>query len=175
MSYSLKIVSDDCSDNPRDWDNLCTIVAFHRRYDFGDNVSISKSNFNSWKEVEEHIRKMDVVFCAPLYMYEHSGVAISTSPFNCRWDSGQVGFIFATKEKVRRSFGVKRINTYVKNRSIEIADSEVKILSNYLNGDVWGYVIEDEKGNEIDSCYGFYEHESAEQEGQVVLNKLINK
>jgi hypothetical protein len=40
------------------------------------------------------------VVVLPLYLYDHSGLTISTSPFSCRWDSGQVGYIHTTFEQV---------------------------------------------------------------------------
>lgn len=35
----------------------------------------------------------------PLFLYDHSGITMSTGPFHCPWDSGQVGFIYMTYEK----------------------------------------------------------------------------
>jgi len=34
--------------------------------------------------------------------------------------------------------------------------AEVKLYDRYLTGDVYGYIIEDDDGNRIDSCWGFY-------------------
>lgn len=34
----------------------------------------------------------------PLYLYDHSGITMSTTSFNDRWDSGQVGYIYASRE-----------------------------------------------------------------------------
>ncbi|SNS23209.1 hypothetical protein SAMN05446037_1006135 [Anaerovirgula multivorans] len=41
----------------------------------------------------------------PLYLYDHSGITMSSSPFSCQWDSVQVGWIFCTKERFREETG----------------------------------------------------------------------
>ncbi len=173
-NYTLTILPDEYAENPREWDNLCTIVAFHSRYRMGDMTTLRHEDFDSWDEMEKHIRKSDVLFCLPVYMYEHSGIALSTSPFSCRWDSGQVGFIYVTKQHVRYCYGVDRITPSIKKKALEVAEVEVQTLSSYLEGDVWRFVIEDEEGDEVESCSGFYGYDSAEKEGQAVLNNLLN-
>ena len=37
----------------------------------------------------------------PLYLYEHGGMTMNTRGYSCSWDSGQVGFIYASKETFR--------------------------------------------------------------------------
>ena len=41
----------------------------------------------------------------PLYLFDHSGISISTGSFHDPWDSGQVGFIYASKEKAKEGWG----------------------------------------------------------------------
>lgn len=45
----------------------------------------------------------------PVYAYVHSGVALSTGPFSCPWDSGQSGFVYETKETILEWYGKKRM------------------------------------------------------------------
>jgi hypothetical protein len=44
-----------------------------------------------------------------LYLYDHGGITISTGPFSCPRDSGQVGFIYASHKQIRDHFGWKRL------------------------------------------------------------------
>lgn len=70
----------------------------------------------------------------PVYMYDHSGITISTGPFSCPWDSGQVGIIYTKKawcENQKIAF----------DQAEEILKNEIKILDQYLTGDVWSYTI----------------------------------
>ena len=51
------------------------------------------------------VRATDQYVILPLYLYDHSGITISTRPFSCPWDSGQVGWIYASKDTFREMTG----------------------------------------------------------------------
>ena len=92
-------------------------------------------------------------FILPLYLYDHSGITMSTGGFSCSWDSGQVGFIYVSKERAREEYGFKRLTKERVQKVYEYLDNEVKTYAAYLEGDVYGYVIE---GGDIDdSCWGY--------------------
>lgn len=165
----LRVVQDDCSDSPRDWDNLGTMVCFHSRYNLGDkDHGIDFYDYYSWDELEKGIcKKHDVAVILPLYMYDHSGITISTKhkyPYNDRWDAGRIGFIFISKEKVKKEYSVKKMSKKLLERIKTYLEGEVETYDTYLRGDVYGFqLIQKEtcdKGCEheeiIDSCYGFY-------------------
>jgi hypothetical protein len=90
----------------------------------------------------------------PLYLYDHSGITMSTGSFNDPWDSGQVGYIYVTKKEIETlGWPADKVEEYLKG-SVEDYD-------NYLTGNVWGYVVEDYDEKEGcwddgDSCWGFY-------------------
>lgn len=106
------------------------------------------------------------IFRLPLYLYDHSGITMSASPFSCPWDSGQVGFIYVTKADVRKEWNKQRISKQLAQKVIDCLKSEVKTYDQYLTGDVWGYVIEDRHGEHVDSCWGFYGYEYCEEEAK---------
>lgn len=156
---TLKIYVDNDPLNPRkEWDNLGTMVCFHRRYDLGDNHSLRADDFSGWDEIEEYlIREKDAVVILPVYMYDHSGIVLNTSGFSCPWDSGQVGFIYVSKSKIEEEYGQDtRENRDIARRVLE---GEVEEYSKYLSGDVYGYKVfdEEEDEEEIDSCWGYYD------------------
>ena len=102
----INVSHDYFADNPRDWDNLSKMACSHRRYNIGDEHDINFQNFNSWSELEEHlIKKHGAKVILPVYMYDHGNIALSNTPFSCPWDSGQVGFIYATKENIKKRYG----------------------------------------------------------------------
>jgi hypothetical protein len=101
------ISNEEYAQNPRtEWDNMGTMVCFHNRYDLGDKEhGYDSRDFNGWGELEAKIVKdHDPALILPLYLYDHSGLTISTKPFSCKWDSGQIGFIFVSKTNARREF-----------------------------------------------------------------------
>ena len=70
----------------------------HNRYDFND-TDINVKDYDTKEELEEAIKERYTgATILPLYMYEHSGIALSTTPFSCPWDSGRLGFVIMTKE-----------------------------------------------------------------------------
>lgn len=56
-------------------------------------------------ELYDLVRATDKYVILPLYLYDHSGITISTVPFSCPWDSGQVGWIYAPKDTFRKATG----------------------------------------------------------------------
>ena len=167
----LKIYQDEYAENPRNWDNLGTMVCFHRRYSLGDEHDYSDPDeFKEWWE--EH---GDGGIRLPLYLYDHSGITIRTTPFSCPWDSGQVGYIYVTVDRIREEYREQVIDmtksediliilnhgitedTYEKVRTV--LEGEVKTYDQYLTGDIYFYVLENSKGEIIDSCGGFYGHD----------------
>lgn len=147
--YKITIFQDSYYESPRDWDNLGTMVCWHRRYDLGDKHSFSEpSDFIEWKKHHD-------VIVLPLYLYDHSGITISTGPFSCPWDSGQVGYIYVEKDKVRKEWGWKHITKKREERIKQALKQEVSTYDDYLTGNVYGYTVS--RGDEeLDSCGGFY-------------------
>ncbi len=160
----LLIVQDDCVSNPRvDFDNLGTFIDTQGNGDstdfrFEGNYA-SREDFIEEGEAEIRKHFKDVAVVLAVHKYEHSGVGYSTNysyPYNCRWDSGTVGFIFATKKDIRENFGIKRVTEKYVEQTENILSSEIETFSQWASGEIVGFRIEDEDGEIIDSCYGFY-------------------
>ena len=132
-----------------------------------------------------------------LYLYDHSGLAMNTGGFSCHWDSGQVGMIVASKEKVREYFQARAVTKKVYERAMEVLDSEVKEYSQYLEGDVYGFrvlevpdhiieeyysddydlqevveYIDPKDCEEVESCWGFYGDKDAIEEAKDMVAYL---
>jgi hypothetical protein len=159
----VRIEQDDFMSNPREeWDNFGKMVCWHGRYSLGDEHNFSAEEF------KEYILSRKDVIALPLYLYDHSGITMSTSqshPFDCPWDAGQVGWIYCTYEDIRKEYSKKRISRELKERVVNLLVSEVNCYDHFLTGDVWGFIIEekevcsecgDEDWEHIDSCWGFY-------------------
>jgi hypothetical protein len=165
----LEIIRDEDPESPREWDNLGTMVCFHQRYNLGDkNHGIDHKEFGGWDEMEKWIRHQnpDCVIL-PLYLFDHSGITISTGCEHFRacdgagWDWGQVGFIFISREKINQEYGKHGGRTDDQIR--EYLRNEVKVYDQYLQGDIYGFIMRepacptcDGPGEEGDSCWGFY-------------------
>lgn len=165
--YTINIYPDyDFAETPRNWDNLGKVICWHRNYDLSDKGQMdlwSEKHECSYKNIMDYIDMKDGEFCdvlteeqeavviLPVYMYEHSGITISTSSFACRWDSGQIGYIYATKKDIMKDFNVTEIDEELKDKVEKILIQEIKTYDDYVTGNVYGYSVE-ETG---DSCYGY--------------------
>jgi len=178
--FILKIVQDDDARSPRqDFDNLGTMVCFHHRYNLGDSHSYSdprhflESLAMELAELEEEVLEemsmdelMDTieehVVMLPLYLYDHSGITMRTSPFSCPWDSGQVGYIYVPVKDLEKE-------GLTLQQAEDILEAEVKTYDQYLTGDIYGYILETHEGEHIDSCWGFYglDHILSELKGEL--------
>lgn len=182
--YRIKIIQDENPNSPREDDNLGKMVCFHGRYNLGDKHDYDHRDYSGWDEQKEAIIKNeDVCVILPLYLYDHSGITMSTSPFSCRWDSGQVGWVFVSKKKVREEYSVKRITEKVIEKVTKVLKGEVETYDQYLTGDVYGYEIYEvttcSEGHEhetiIDSCWGYYGTSECLSEAEYIVNDRINE
>lgn len=178
MEVDDKIVEihyDEGANSPRtEFDNDDIFCCFHRRYILPNETNYKHGDFDSWEDMEKQIRKdYDVLELLPIYMYDHSGVTISTTPFSCRFDSGQIGFIFITKAEARKSHMVKKISKKVKEQVHKNLLANVEVYDLYLRGEVYGYIIKDKDGEELESCWGFYGIEDIEKEAESVAKAII--
>ena len=156
----LEIKCDRDPQNPRSLDytdgNVTKMICFHSRYDLGDKHDYNNDDYNSWDEMEKDIIKNEnPLVIEPLYLFDHSGITISTTPFQCKWDSVQVGFIIVTKKQMRSTYCIQRCTKKWKERATKDIECEVRTYDQYLTGDVYGFeVYKDDEF--VDSCWGFY-------------------
>jgi hypothetical protein len=148
--YTVEVWTSEDACNPRkEWDNLGTVVLHDRcRYDFGDDTA-------SNEELQELAQRADLI-TLPVYMYDHSGITINTSGFSCPWDSGMVGLIYVAKAKALKEWGGKILTAKLRAKVLECLRAEIKTLDGYITGQVYGWKVIDPEGEEIDSCWGYY-------------------
>ncbi len=181
--YTLVIHSDSHSENPREWDNLGTFVSVNNCYgadvvyDHGpeqyliemieqfntgfEQNMLDKEELPAFGELLEIAEKYYVIL--PVFKYEHSGVAYNTTGFSCIYDSGQTGFIYVSKDTLRKAYGWKRITKDRIAMVNEILSSEIKLFSQWVSGSVYGFQLyyhDMEKPytsvDEQDTCWGFH-------------------
>ncbi len=117
----------------------------------------------------------------PLYLYDHSGITMSTGAFSCPWDSGQVGWIHDTPEGVRAAMGVHETidgkytftgkyhtpdGLYPSDEFIEgVLRAEVRHYADYLEGDIMWYRVEGPTDD--DGCGGFFPDEKGSHKDMI--------
>ena len=188
--YNINIQHDELAENPREWDNLGTIAYKHRDYTLGDEVikDTIQEHFNNKYDILEpseyyltdtEIQKIDKwikknIIMLPVYLYDHSGITINTTGFSCQWDSGQVGIIYVSKEHVKNEYGWKTLTKFRQFKIENQLRNEIKTFGDYLTGNCYYYTIEDDNGNTLDSCGGFYGYEHKKSGLLYDAQKLID-
>ena len=148
--FTVEVVTDDYPENPtKDWGMVGTMVLWNRcRYDFG-HKTVDRDTLLELSSDPNNI-------VLPVYLYDHSGITISTSGFSCPWDSGQVGIMYCTKEKAAHAFGKKICTKKVREAAVKTMVNEVECVDQYLTGQVYGFRVLDPDGEEVDACWGFF-------------------
>lgn len=166
--YTITLQPDDLDQSPREWDNACTMVCWHNRYNLGDKASndYNPSIYNSREDLENALKQDYGSDCImrPLYLYDHSGLRIKIGSFqgllpqgHAEFDSGQVGYIIISKKKAIEEFGKKIFTKKVLEKTLTYMEGVVRTYDQFLSGDVWHYTIEkDEKYIiSVGGCYGY--------------------
>ena len=165
QGHTIKIYHDPDAEDPREWCNLGTLICWHRRYRLGDShqndspeaflrdlAGVSDQSDLSMDRLRDRAERKAIIL--PVFLYDHSGLAMNTVGFHCPWDSGQVGYVYVTLEAVRKEFGVKRVTKALREQAVDILRGETADYDSYLGGRVYGYIVE-QGGEEIDACWGF--------------------
>ena len=160
ISYSgcnINVGYDTDAESPRTWDNLGKMICFHGKYNLGDMHDLHSEDFEDWDDMQRYLRMTyKPAVLHPLYLYDHSGITISTAPFGCRWDSGQVGFVFATRADILAAYGARRLSKRITKNADKCILAEVNVYDAYLTGEVYRYEVTSLSGREIDQCSGYY-------------------
>ena len=148
--HTIEIHTDEDPLNPcQEYEGFGQIVCSHERYTLGHKHDFAvPEDFIAFKDRQKP-------FWYPLYLYDHSGITISTTPFSCPWDSGLVGFIYITQEAVRECFDIETIDDKGAQKVCQLLQSEVETYNDYLTGNVYGFITKARDDEDIDSCWGF--------------------
>ena len=63
---------------------------------------------------------------------------------------------------MKRKYGWKNITRKRIEQVETCLKQQVKTFIDYLSGSVYGYIVEDDEGEAIDSCWGFYGYDDIE-------------
>lgn len=175
--HTIKIIRDGNPESPREWDNLGKMVCFHRKYRLGDkdHEFPTPQDFIDFREAEEKANRTLVEL--PIFLLDHSGLAMRTGPFHedpQGWDSGLVGWIYADEAMIRKEYGIKAgkpVTLDIIHKVGNVLQSEVDVFNQYLQDDVWGYMIEGPATD--DSCWGFYGFKTCLEEAKSIVNYSV--
>lgn len=133
--WVLELIHDQDAESPRNTqENLGTLIYGHRRYILGDE-RITQGSMDAYLEYKG--LDPDKIVSLPVYLYDHSGLAMSTRPFGDPFDSGCVGAIYATFDKIDAEFGNHTEETLERVR--DLLRAEISEMHEYLSGETYGF------------------------------------
>ena len=178
----VSIYQDEDAQSPREWDQLGEMVHWHRNYNLGDReateTELRALRSGGFPVLRRYLRRFyGVSHLIPMGLLDHSGLHVYADggahwTDSQGWDSGTVGFIMATPKTIEMC-----------GTPDELIDeglrAEIEEFDQFLRGDVYGYVVEEEikasgtdsAGTEheyseyehVDSCSGFFGFEYCKQ------------
>ncbi len=171
-----EIEIDDFFNPRKTYEPLGTMVCFHKRYMLGDN-----HDFDNPQELMEFVEQDDVL-ALPLFLMDHSGIAMRTKGFGDAdphgWDWGQVGYIYVTMEEVEEEFGNANADLRIIDKAYEVLKAEVEEYSNFISGEVFRIEIHDPEGELIESIDGILGTKMLDiekEEAQAIVDDVIRK
>lgn len=194
--YKLMIEHDDFAPNPRtEYDNLMTIALAMRDYVGDERLPVGAESllvafiehisdkynlgFPAHDYTQADINRILRFINNQLIRFTVSAYIHGTSQFyigkpTCQFDSGLAGYIYAHKDDVRKEYGVKYVTKKVKEKVRAVADAELRQFSQYLNGEVYAYSIQDENGDYVEGCGGYYGEDDCRKDGESTLAYLVS-
>jgi hypothetical protein len=146
---TVKVFPDlDSSETPNEWGwSASTLVHYHRDFQVEDDKLVTEDDIRDWYNGKK-IEAMKSHYIFPVSALIHSGVWLSLeSSFpsdSGGWDTSHVGAILIPKTEVK-----------TKTAAFKLAGSSIDSWNDILSGNVYGFIVEDVNGDNLDSCWGF--------------------
>ena len=196
--YRARIEYDEEPLNPREFEgNRCKLYMWWNGYDLGD-----KKPYNSPLEyilvalMEKYLpdvnceditvskmimalnsKASDKIKIMPIFVYEHSGITISTGndyPYNDRWDGGLGGYAIIEREKEE----LYHDDEWAK--AADIITAEVNEYDMYLTGSCYGYIEDTYIGGgkweeNTENCWGYLTDKYGDELVVAILGETITE
>ena len=171
--------------NPREAENKGRMLCKHRRYILGDvdasgDLSDMISGHPDFDSVSADFDRQDpaslfrlaqglgiIAVYLELHLYDHSGITMSTIPFSCAFDSGQVGVIYMTHSDMDTHYGGSEAHHC--NQAKAHMKAEVKAYNAFISEDTFGFLLVDDDGTMICERSGY---EGCDIESNGMLNDI---
>lgn len=159
----LVIQLDSSPSSPREDSNIGYFIIQSNKYNSPDTHNelqqVIRDTAQYATSSEDHMKRIvedfseKILFIDAVAIYEHSGLSYSLG-YKSGWDWSNNGFYIVTEKSIQE-IGIE----YDVDKVKQIIEGELETYTKYANGEIYGYTLYDEDGEEIDSCWGFYDVE----------------
>lgn len=163
----LKIQYEDMPQSPREWSNLGYFITVQRNKispDGEENPEIQSIVFQTGNEAvstEDHMKMIKkeikeqtgekVLAIYPVYCYEHGNIVYRIGTAS-GFDASNCGFYIITDR-------TKKVVGTTKKNFEKVIAQELETYTQWANGEVYSYVLYNDRGQIRDQCGGFYDIE----------------
>ena len=191
-----ELIYDQHAANPRDCDNLGTILIAPNKSHWiasassdsavDTSIHFGKNPFEHWENLRREqlkLKKSDIAIAYPVTKYEHGEISLQLG-YESGWDYTVSGFVYVTKETLRKEYGVTRITKSVIARAESCLQDELDTLTRWLNGHCYGWQIKEyaitddgldcEEVDTLDACWGYFDKEQALCDMKDMLSHCIS-
>lgn len=193
-----EVVYDQHATTPRECDNLGTILiapgkahwVANRDSAVDTSIPFGNNPYEHWDNLRREqlkLKKSEIAIAYPITKCEHGGEISLSLGCKSGWERGAVGFVYVKKDQVRKCFGVERITKSIIARTVNCVQSELDLLTSWINGDCYGWYIKEyaltDDGLEwrevgiLDDCWGYFdkEHAPGDMKDMLNLTATLNK
>jgi hypothetical protein len=173
MDLRIEIGYDEDADSPRLDREGTLFLGWHKRYSIGD----PKPSHRFERPTEYYPEREDLLAALreeltpvaelPVFMVDHSGTHYSTGDFGDKWDSGQVGWIFALPSD--------RWDGLTPEQIADVLRSEIAEYGTWANGGMREFRIYNESGELLASSCGYYSEEDAQREADEERSAILTR
>lgn len=133
------------------------------------------------------IEESGEVVMLPISMYEHSGITLwlgsKWSHYDAQWDCSSIGFAYVEKSTAKEEGMLDPGEEYDhdwKKWAYAMMEAEMKTYDQYVRGEVYGYMVEDEDGEKasdalLSGCWGYYEKDYMLEDAKDCIDTYLEK
>jgi hypothetical protein len=129
---------DGSSCDPREYDELVQVVTpDHNMTEHTDDATFEAQHDALYERglggaFGRYLKIFHNIDAYPVFKFEHGNVALSVRDFGDRWDSGMIGWAYINPDA----------ETWEDMKPQEIISSFLSELAKWMNGEVYGYIVE---------------------------------
>ncbi len=160
--YSYRIEYDQEAANPRDeFDHLSTFYGSSSRYIIGGK---NDQNFNYREDLEKTIKEFKREKAVIVEFSNNAGMCLCYAVI----ERSQL-----KKEYLDHGYSMRKALLHARR----CAQGEIAEFNAWAEGEVYGFIVENEDGEHLDSCWGFYGDDGrklAEDEAKSIIKHYEN-
>lgn len=179
--FGIRIMQDLDAENPRQWGRLGTIISIDGTNEVEKHVLQSiREDVNRGHSEKESLKEQfpNMVWFHKLYRYSHGGDiwALHDNFPDRRWDVSHAGYVVVTREDIREWYNRQHMSDKLRERIYEDVARQLEEVTNWANGNVYGFFIDVPDPNFDGVFYGGYNNTNkALEDAKVCIDNLYHE